>query len=271
DGGRALHVSLTPGQEGAVSFRVHSTGPGGEEVPHCQGTVVVQAAGAGQPPALDLAALRAAGRRRVDGDWCYEAFRRMGIDYGPAHRAIEAVYRGEDDVLVALRLGGQTADTGGYTLHPGLLDSALQATLALGLPADPDTPLPGGDDRESGGGSAELPFAVGEVTVTGAMTPVMWAHLRPADGGEANRVTKVDITLSDEAGRVAARLRDVAFTTYTFEDAPAPELEPAADRLLFAPRWQERALAPGGPDTAVDAWFVLVCDAAGNRLDGLAE
>ncbi|MGY0063722.1 SDR family NAD(P)-dependent oxidoreductase [Streptomyces sp. LZ34] len=264
---RTVHVTLTPA-DGAdvVDFRIHA------EHVHCQGAV--QLTGAAAPPAatLDLAAVRArCTRPRVEGSWCYEAFARMGIDYGPAHQAVETVYRGSDEALVALRLpAAVSADADRYTLHPSLLDAALQATLALALPEDPAA-LP-----EAAGASAELPFAVRGVEVTGAMAPVMWAHLRPArtvTGGD--RLKKIDITLCDDSGRVAVRLDQVAFKTYSYD---AAEEDAAADdggvpeRLLFAPRWRERAPGAGSEGAAhLDRWVVLVCDPAEGLLAELAR
>ncbi|MFE6775903.1 SDR family NAD(P)-dependent oxidoreductase [Streptomyces sp. NPDC057702] len=260
------HITLTPGTDAqSIAFRVHSQSSDGDRVDqtHCQGSVELTAPD--QTPArnLDLAALRdRCTRPRVEGTWCYDAFTRMGIAYGPAHQAIETVHRGTDEVLVALRLpAGVRADADRYTLHPALLDAALQATLALSLPDDVDT-LP-----ETAGGSAELPFAVGSVTVTDATTPVMWAHLRPArDGGD--RLKKIDITLSDETGRVLVHLDQVAFKSYAFESATA-----TPERLLYAPRWDARALArpADGAGAHVDRWTVLVGDPAPGLLAELTR
>ncbi|QNJ43592.1 SDR family NAD(P)-dependent oxidoreductase [Streptomyces buecherae] len=260
---RTVHVSLTPGQGAdAIAFRVH-----GDDT-HCQGEVELATPAATPAETLDLAALRArCTRPSVEGAWAYETFTRMGIAYGPAHQAIQTVYRGTDEALVALRLpAGVTADAGRYTLHPALLDAALQATLALSLPDAPEDPaaLPRAEGK-----SAELPFAVRSVAVAGATSPVMWAHLRPARGaGGGDRLKKIDITLCDDAGRVAVRLDQVAFKSYAF-DAGAGAAAPT-ERLLFAPRWQA---APRPAPTAaahLDRWTVLVCEPAAGLLDELA-
>ncbi|MER0244441.1 SDR family NAD(P)-dependent oxidoreductase [Streptomyces sp. HSW2009] len=254
---RTVHVTLTPGEHtDAIAFRIHS-----DEV-HCQGSVHLTGVSAPAADTLDLAAVRARCTRPVvEGAWCYGAFTRMGIDYGPAHQAIDTVHRGTDEVLVALRLpAAVAADAERYALHPALLDAALQATLALSLPDDPDT-LP-----QTAGASAELPFAVQDVTVSGALTPVMWAHLRPATNG-GDRLKKVDITLCDEAGRVAVRLDQVAFKRFTFEAAAGG----AAERLLFAPRWRPQELPAPQARAHYDRWVVLVRDPAAGQLAELAR
>ncbi|MDT0268346.1 SDR family NAD(P)-dependent oxidoreductase [Streptomyces sp. DSM 44915] len=259
EGQRTAHLTLTPGSAGdLVGFRVHSDDAG--ELTHCQGSVRLVAAAEPEPETLDLAGLRARyDRPGVEGEWLYRTFARMGIDYGPAHQVIERVHRGRDEALVALRLPGD-ATVEPFTLHPALLDAALQAALPLALPDDLDA-LPETEATE-----AELPFAVGAVEVTGALTPVMWARLRRITG-DGERLRKIDVTLADQGGRVVARLDQVAFKSYQFDTAD----EPAAERLLFTPRWQAGELAGDTPAAPLDRWLVLLAEPAGGLLGGLAE
>ena len=96
-------------------------------------------------PDLDLARLRAeCDRVRLDAAECYQAFRRMGLDYGPAFQAIESIGVGESTVVATLRLPACVPQPGeaGLCLHPSLVDAALQATLGLFfLMARPAQPL----------------------------------------------------------------------------------------------------------------------------------
>ena len=225
-----LHVTLTPGADGEVDFVIHG------DAPYCQGTA--QLTGAPAEETIDLAPLRAG--ERTDGSAYYATFERMGLDYGPAHRAIHAVHTGGGEALAELRLP-DGVHAGGHTLHPSILDAALQATVALTGDTAP-------------GGAAELPFAVDGVDVSGPVGPVMWAHLRRVDTGDGLRT--VDIALCDETGRVAVRLHRVAFKAARVRDTGG---------LLLAPRWQEREPV-AGPDVRFDRWAVLVCG-----RDDLAE
>lgn len=271
-GERTMHITLNPGADGAVDFRVHSASEDGatglaQGVVHCQGTVEVTET-APEPTTLDPRELRerCAGGT-IAGSWCYGTFARMGVEYGPAHQAIETVYCGRGEALVALRLPRvETFGADGFTLHPALLDSTLQATLALALPDDFD---PGADGAPlPPATSVALPYAVDGVDVLGPMEPVMWAHLRELGGSHHH--TKVDIALCTESGRVAARLSGVTFKDH----APAPEMVAGPDavrNLLLAPRWRARQLHARSEVTHFDEWFVFVCDASNSQLTELGS
>ena len=52
---------------------------------------------------LDLAALRAqCSLATLSAEQCYQAFRAIGIDYGPAHQTIETLHVGSGQVLAKL-------------------------------------------------------------------------------------------------------------------------------------------------------------------------
>ncbi|GGQ48396.1 SDR family NAD(P)-dependent oxidoreductase [Streptomyces mutabilis] len=263
---QTLHLTLTPGEGTDVAFMVHGDPTDGtaEGVVHCQGSVEVTGVGT-EPETLDLAAIRAACTRPVvDGARLYRHFARTGLDYGPGQRAVETVHRGQGEALVALRLPEAVTDGfDRYTLHPALLDSALQATLTLALPEDADMSAePEVDDTAT---SAELPFTVAGVDLPGTVRPVMWAHLKQVAGAGGERLKTVDISLCDDTGRVAVRLRRVAFRTYAY----TPAAPTAVERLLLAPRWRERAVPAGQEKTRFDHWAVLVCDPGERELEKL--
>ena len=56
----------------------------------------------------------------------------MKLRYGPTHRSVTQLYHSQDQVLAELTLPKSVEDTlKDYTLHPSLMDGALQASLAL--------------------------------------------------------------------------------------------------------------------------------------------
>ncbi|WP_373890127.1 beta-ketoacyl synthase N-terminal-like domain-containing protein [Massilia sp. DJPM01] len=138
-------------------------------------------------------------RGQFSAGQCYEVFEQMGISYGPAHRAIAALHAGDAEVLARLSLPSCGTQ---FVLHPGLLDSAIQASLGLLL--------------DSQGMLAEvtpmLPFALDRVDVLAPCGAEMWALIVPATDTGADSalqklaLQKLDITLCDETGRVCVRL-----------------------------------------------------------------
>ncbi|WP_439657531.1 SDR family NAD(P)-dependent oxidoreductase [Lentzea sp. HUAS TT2] len=141
---------------------------------------------AGGEPAGDLSARFP---HPVDVERGYAALRASGIEHGPALRGLTAVSRGESGVLARIQVPAQAAS--GWLLHPVLLDSALQAVLALG--AD-----------ESGWRTPDavaVPFALDELTLLAPVGRAVHAVLR------ARGESKVDLDVFDEDGTLCARLR----------------------------------------------------------------
>ena len=138
-------------------------------------------------PDLDLARLRAeCDRVSLDAAECYQAFRRMGLDYGPAFQAIESIGVGESTVLATLRLPSCVPQPGeaGWCLHPSLMDAALQATLGLSF-------LDGQTGASAGGLKTAMPFALGALEIFAPCTAAMWALIRYTAGSQAgDRVPK---------------------------------------------------------------------------------
>ncbi|MFG2938753.1 SDR family NAD(P)-dependent oxidoreductase [Streptomyces sp. NPDC048282] len=65
-----------------------------------------------------------------------------GHRYGPAFRAVTALWRRGEEVFAELALPpGEAATAGSYTLHPALFDAALHAALLAEQPGAPKAPL----------------------------------------------------------------------------------------------------------------------------------
>ncbi|WP_344609934.1 SDR family NAD(P)-dependent oxidoreductase, partial [Streptomyces glaucus] len=178
----------------------------------------------------DLKALRGRHTRPVDVAAGYAALRAAGIAHGTALRGLDAVYGGPDGVLARLVLPAGAAD--GPALQPAILDSALQAALAVGADADgagwrrPDAP--------------QVPFALDALEAHAPTTSVMWALLRP--GGERRtEVPKLDVDLYDDNGRLCVRMRGYAARPLT---AAAPEASAAEHAPQEAPAAAPEAPAP---------------------------
>ncbi|MEX2631038.1 MAG: amino acid adenylation domain-containing protein [Tistlia sp.] len=268
-----LHVALESLGEGHVAYRIYSDGEGSEsaQILHGQGRAVQQAP-APAPERFDLAALRRAvageepDRFRLEGARCYAAFAALGIAYGPGHQGLEYLYFSQPDaagaaaarpqVLARLALpAGGAAQAPAFALHPGLLDSALQA--CIGLMAGAGQALPDGTSTAAGPAAA-LPFGLDSFELLAPLPATLWAWIRYAEGsGPGDRLQKLDLDLADKEGRVCARLR--GFSSRTPEPrAAAPE--PAAETLLCRPAWVER---PAEATAGEPAWArrqVLLCD-----------
>ena len=177
------------------------------------------------------------GGQFFDGGEIYRLFDGMGIQYGPTHRAIQSLRAGAAGVTAELRLPGEAGRLDEFTLHPSLLDAALQSALGMQV----------GDAR-----TAALPFALESISIAGSLTEAMVVHVRPSEKRGA-----LDLDLANASGQVAVRLR--GFVTRA--------IAPASDNVFFfAPAWQR---LPESPRNAVsfDERIAWVAGPPG-RLDG---
>ncbi|MET0268681.1 MAG: SDR family NAD(P)-dependent oxidoreductase [Duganella sp.] len=181
---------------------------------------------------VDLAALRTrlgeSAGRSVEAH--YLSCTAMGIEYGPAHRAITALESAAGEVLARVAVSAAVQGTASpYVLHPGLFDAALQACLAA------DAPPRGG---------ALVPFALDRLLlpsstlVAGAAPLALWAWVRRSAIGDA-RV--YDIDLCDDEGQVYAGMRGLSLRVMGAASQPAapppvPTLQPL---LLLTPTWRD--------------------------------
>ncbi|WP_405362766.1 SDR family NAD(P)-dependent oxidoreductase [Kitasatospora sp. NBC_00085] len=216
--GQPVHVRTTLAVEegGEVAFEIASlpdgAAAGAEPVVHSQGVAVPVATAPAAP--VDVAAVLAAcSTARLDAEECYRTYRAMGLDYGPAHRGVESIAIGDGQALARLVLPAVAREAlDAFVLHPGLLDSAFQASVGLFGRAD--------------GTVLHLPFALDELEVFGPLAPELWAWVRySADDRPALGVRKLDIDLLDDAGAVRCRLR--GFTSRAYDADAARDAAPA--------------------------------------------
>src|SRR5262249_22257955 len=95
-----VHIRLLPEPNGHIQFAIYTDADsdGAAPVLHGQGRALLGAPQAW--PDLDLARLQeACDRASLDATQCYQAFSRMGLDYGPAFQAIDTIYVGASNVL----------------------------------------------------------------------------------------------------------------------------------------------------------------------------
>ncbi|WP_328458188.1 SDR family NAD(P)-dependent oxidoreductase [Amycolatopsis sp. NBC_00438] len=202
----------------------------------------------GGAPAGDLAARFPAD---LDVDRGYAALRASGVEHGPALRGLESVSGGADGVLARIRVPAQAAS--GWLLHPVVLDSALQAALALGS-SDWRTPA-----------AASVPFALTELTLLGPVGRTTQAVLRGTE-------SKVDVDVYNEDGVQCARLR--GYTPRPLAGSTAPAVADAAsategDLIEVRQVWQPAPpveTGRTGPLVVLDA-VLADSGAAARRLD----
>ncbi|MET9643190.1 L-histidine N(alpha)-methyltransferase [Streptomyces syringium] len=195
------------------------------------------------PETVAIDAVRARLNRRHEGTDLYADLAAAGLVYGPALRTVEWIAAGDGEALVRLRVPAEAARFAGSALHPSVVDGALHAFAVL---------------RDRSAGPAMVPFALTAAEVLSPVTDLGYAHVRTVG------TDRYELTLTDDAGRVCARLRDLSLrpapgaATPQAPQAPqTPEATVAvsADDLMYVPRWSAlsaRETAPTGGTT----WLV---------------
>ncbi len=208
-----VHIGLFPEENGEIAYEIYTENlnPKEDALVHSQGVALLTTFD--KPPSLNLADLqKKLNQNSLSPQECYDAFKTIGIDYGPACHGFEKVYVGDNEVLAKLTLPSSVSETKDqFTLHPSLLDSALQASIGLILV-----------NCEPGTVNLELflPFALESLEIMDRCPELMWAWLRCTDGpltlpgtgaAASDGVKKLDIDLCDDAGKVCVKMRGFSF------------------------------------------------------------
>ncbi|WP_052421797.1 SDR family NAD(P)-dependent oxidoreductase [Paenibacillus sp. FSL P4-0081] len=244
-----VHITLYPEEDGSVSFEItgSSVESGDIAAVHSQGRLMLEASSEARS-VIDLHAIRSqCGTARITASESYDRFEAMGIRYGPAHRGLEEMYIGKGQVLARLKLPEMVWGTGdAFVLHPGMLDSALQASLGLLIGEESRAPL-----------RPLLPFAVENVEVISPCLSSMWVYIRSGEGEVYGGVRKLDADLCDEQGAVCVKIRGFSVRAL---DHPAEE--DSTETLLLEPVWEEQTAGQsdqGSRTAPFDLHLVMLC------------
>ena len=145
-------------------------------------------------PAIELAEAR-----QIPGSEVIAFAARHGLDYGPAFQSLRTVAmdKGTGAALARLTLPKAAPDHAGFSLHPALLDGALQGLFALmmgqGLSAD----------------EAIVPVRIGRLCARRDAAPIATAEITA--GRRGVRLFAASLTLRDAVGAVVATLEDIWF------------------------------------------------------------
>ena len=199
-----VSITLSAVDDDSIDYEIHDDAG----TVHCQGQAVYASTPA--PSRIDLDALRTrmtAGR--LDAAALYDVCTRMGLHYGPAHRGVAAIDLGDAQLLAELRLPAHV-DANDYVLHPSVMDSALQASLALfvdlgDVPAKP-----------------AVPFGIETLRIFAPSATRMFAWARTArKRTPEDKAVRVDIDLIDAQGNVCIEIRGLASRLLDSDAKPA--------------------------------------------------
>lgn len=248
-----LFLGLYPNNNTNVTFEIYSYPDANEanvnsenKWVHCQGVIEISEIALASSVHLDIPKLQQqlTPSALLSEDY-YQAFSHIDIDYGPGHQCLNALWISPDSidplqrqVLAKLVIPqGYEGALQDYQLHPGMLDSALQATLGLSEKL-------GVIDSANG---VMLPFALESLSIKPHLgSATMWAWIRYSEGANSN-APNLNIDISDERGAVCIQFKSFSSRRYSPETAPIQSGNVA--NLLFKPQWQVKALDKSSQNT----------------------
>lgn len=169
---------------------------------HASGRLIVQNAVAPQP--IDADKLKKRCLRKVESKECYQQFRTLGLEYGPAFKGIETLWQGSDEALAKVAIpAGLRAEVSDYHFHPAVLDVCFQV-LAAALPFSKEghaetVYMPTGVE------SAYIPEGTGK-TAYPEVKPDMWVYARINSRNDS--VLTGDIFMADERGNIILNIKN---------------------------------------------------------------
>jgi amino acid adenylation domain-containing protein len=247
-----LQVALAEADEaGCRAFGVYSRA-GGTALDGTAGQAqwVHHAEGVLAPPEPALAARHDTALLPVLGDWppadaervdladAHERLLDWGLEYGPAFRGLQGMWRRDEEVFAEVALPGEERGRAGlFGLHPALLDAALHA-VCLGLPG-----------MAADGGALRLPFSWNEVALLSGGASALRVRVAAvgADG--------ISLVAANERGRAVLSASSLLVREVSESQiAGAGRIE---DDAVFRVDWVSPAAAPSAANAAGEEWTVL--------------
>jgi acyl transferase domain-containing protein/ubiquinone/menaquinone biosynthesis C-methylase UbiE len=169
----------------------------------------------------------------IGSDELYCLCASKGILYGKYFRMVQDIYIGRDEVLGRIVLAQEyKKELSQYTLHPALMDSALQCIAGF---------------KEGGGATqAKLPFSIGKIEVFRPLSERIYSHIKKMDKGQ----TCFNVDILDEDGIVCVRLSNIVLRM----------LPDQIDKFFYLPKWVYRPVSTQAiePECRQDSGTVLI-------------
>ncbi|NSL87244.1 SDR family NAD(P)-dependent oxidoreductase [Chitinophaga sp. Mgbs1] len=164
-------------------------------------------------------------------EW-YARMQQQGYNYGALYQCVETLHTTTDKVIAIITIpDAVVAEASRFRLHPGVLDAALQAAIALFT------------DKEEHHAQL-LPFALESMQVYDTRIPHRAVAHKHPDTDAASGKYYADIDLIDKNGNYCIRFKGFTARKAAAVKVPSPMPEPAGV-LLFQPVWHSLPPAAG--------------------------
>ena len=169
----------------------------------------------------------------------YQQLHERGFVYGSAFQGIKQLWQGEGCALGFIRLPETAVSPEeAYTMHPALLDAALQV---MGAAVTPDNT-----------GKIYLPMSLAECRLHATPGDSVWSYVVMRPGAEAAPVA--DVYLLDETGQPVAEVIGLCLKRLS----PVALQRPTdLDDWFYRVQWQPQALTPVAQLEKEQCWLIF--------------
>ncbi|MBN2532031.1 MAG: SDR family NAD(P)-dependent oxidoreductase [Spirochaetales bacterium] len=196
--GITIHISIFPADE-YLDYTVFSQDSGEEEIIHSQGRLYYENFMPAPLKGIDIEALKKRKVSYLDGDECYDYFKKSGFAYGESFRPIKELYIYEKEALSRIELPGTTDIAArDFVLHPSLLDGAFQTVMGVMM------------SKKSESEGPRLPFLLGSLEMYKPLQNTCYVYLKVSGDQKEKepQIKKYDITITDDKGSVLIAIKD---------------------------------------------------------------
>jgi FkbH-like protein len=204
-------ISLHPG-DGAVEFEISSEAKNGSRIIHSQGFLEFEENNTVEPKFIDIDLIKARCSEQKSAAKCYKTLLSNGVTYGKDFQAIAEFFSNKTEALSLLELPEPYRENFlEYTLHPALMDGALQTAFLLAGKAK---------------SALYSPYTLGEIEIAGVLPErcYVFVSMRSSSKGEP-AVKLFDIMIADETGQVLVKVRDYAVRILSSKANTIPDID----------------------------------------------
>ncbi|WP_162902851.1 SDR family NAD(P)-dependent oxidoreductase [Taibaiella koreensis] len=248
-----LQIDMEQRENGSLYYEAFSEDLLQQKKVHSCGTAYL--AQVPEIPVADIAQLMVNGAPGpLEGKHFYSLLEDAGFHYGPSHQMVERLFVYKDKVFARLKAGAPThPETLAYTLHPGYMDAALQATMGwLAMDAANGAPV-----------MVPLPFAMQEVKVYASSREVEWAIVHKV----MDKAGLLDIDLCDASGKVCVQMKGYSGRIMVRESISTIDIVPDDDVCKLESLWSERQTTSHADVQSFDNHIVVLCDSRSSATD----
>lgn len=237
-----VKVELQSEENGIIRFEVYNgdIGTDAEREIFCYGSAVINALPGISKVPVTIDDLKRECSKVVSNEAFYDAFERVGLNYGPSHKGLEYACIGNDKILAKISLPPVFTDKQSeFVLHPALLDAALQASLLWGWT----------DSNEIS--KMFLPVAMDELEIIQESAATVWALL-----SKNENLNNID--LLNEKGEYCIRLKGVVFKTPSLKESIVGVHRQSFEKWLLYPEWEKAEPRPAGFNKEFNKHIIIV-------------